>query len=1299
MSKISLDRITSAFGFKDAFNAVLEKIEDEFSDKVLYRDNPPGTANAMTTDLDLGGNDVNNVGAINAEEFVVNGVDVNQAIEDVEAQIAAIPAETQGYRDEAIAARDAAEASEVAAGLSEDAAAASETNAAGSASTATTQAGLAAGYADEAENWANADEDVQVETGKYSAKHFSAKAEGFADDAAATKLLIDAQAAQVALDASESADNAAAAAAAVSTVTDAADAAAISAANAYGSEVAAQDSLALCNAQVLVATDKATIASDAEAVATLKAQEALVSEGIATAKAQEAMLSASAASDSEDAAAASELAAAGSEALAASSASTAVAAKDVAVSSAQAASSDAGTASSARTDAINAKDAAEAAQAECEAIEEGLQTASTHSHSNKPFLDELNEKTIAGYNVIRSQNLPNVGDYQQGTFCIVDAYEPKKVYLNIGLWWIEIPQSDSLYGKVTRFDDVKLLYRVEDGGQRSAVGPDPKWSYADRMYAEDGRYVGLNEPTDLDGDGQLWWSGPGYTNLLQWSEKFDESVWLVNGSTESYTGDVLSGFSSAVQVVGTSDVILGLYQTYSDAEAGTYTLSGYVKPITKDTIGLRFGGPINKNALFDVNDKLEVSVSNVTSGATAGVSCEEDGWYRVWLTYTTSSTVSITGLFGTVDTYARFAVTGAQLTKTDRPVPYVKTTNTLTTVNELTDYVPAIHGDKGVWCGPSYGNLIGAGYENLNLWSVNGSIDKSISGYYEGNPITKFTSTIVGASSIYSINGFGGTSATFSLKLKSENTTRTELLIRNGSTSTNLLNVRLNWDTMTGEIRSGSGTFDIVDLGDGWFEFSASVSSGITSGNQMVFYLYPVSSSGIIGETLLACAPQVTATSVPMPYVLPGTTVASAAGTSGDNGIYFDMAEEPDGVELVYNGGFDTSVDGWVAYNNGTLTHDTDKLAIDNTNQGYGGAYQTISTIPGVKYKISGLFLKDPTNGTVNVGTSIGGSNLATETMTASKVFSLEFVATTATTYVTLITWSGTVGAAQVSKWDNISVQRLSSPLMQCFERSETDGVELVTNGTFDTDSGWVKGTGWSIADGKATHTSPDYGELYQDIALEAGKTYIATFNFTYSSGGGMGFGEVGQAAVFTATASGFYSIKFVSTGAAGIRLTGGSVNGSVDNISIQKLKPATCTVAAEVTMGVSNVDTTAARPVLSWRDSLYDLWYEHNNRIVRTTDGTTGMSPTGIEWSRNERHIKLVQTNADGKQFRVGNKRIGIDEAIQWGSWASFDGSFNPLTALRLAYGNIVPIWLRRVMVSNNGGLSDAEILTRMEA
>jgi hypothetical protein len=420
------------------------------------------------------------------------------------------------------------------------------------------------------------------------------------------------------------------------------------------------------------------------------------------------------------------------------------------------------------------------------------------------------------------------------------------------------------------------------------------------------------------------------------------------------------------------------------------------------------------------------------------------------------------------------------------------------------------------------------------------------------------------------------------------------------------------------------------------------------------------------------------------------------------------MAEEPDGVELVYNGGFDEGVDGWLdsSIGTGSISASDSKLLLSSYGTSdIGITDQAISTVVGGKYTLS-LTITSTTGSynSIKLGTSQNGSQYTALNNLGVGIHTYTFVATSATLWIRFNGYYGT-GTTTI---DNISVQRLSSPLMQCFERSETDGVELVTNGTFDTDSDWVKGTGWSIRGGKATHTSPDYGELSQDISLESGKTYIATFNYIYSSGGGMGFGEVGQTSVFTATASGFYSIKFVSTGATGIRFTGDSVNGSVDNISVQKLKPATCTVAAEVTMGASAEDIPSGsvyHGILTSSDTILSTLYFGKNfdgtiRYSATSaDGTSVRSTSGINWSRNERHIKIVQTNADGTQFRVGNKRIGIDSAIQWSAWTNFDGSFNPLTALRLAYGNTVPIWFRRVMVSNKGGMSDTEIETRMVA
>jgi hypothetical protein len=911
------------------------------------------------------------------------------------------------------------------------------------------------------------------------------------------------------------------------------------------------------------------------------------------------------------------------------------------------------------------------------------------------------------YTVIRSQNLPNVGDYQQGTFCIVDAYEPKKVYLNIGLWWIEIPQSDSLYGKVTRFDDVKLLYRVEDGGQRSAVGPDPNWSYSDRMYAEDGSYVGLNEPTDLNGDGRLWWSGPGYTNHITSN---DITTWSKTGATITTDGDwykvTESVLAEAHYVTSGITAVIGV----------SYTGSITIKPNGRNFayVGLNGGGLV----YFVSVDLITGALASVSGSPVFRSIRNNDGSITVYVSGVATSATSIVldvrvakdtnwasnrNYLG--DGVSGISIQNPQLT-TVFTAPYVPP---LTTVNELTDYVPAIHGDKGVWCGPSYGNLLAVGSENLasTLWG-GGLVDYELTNLRFGNsPVFKAESLSTGAYSLQTVATFPSSNATFSVKLKRGTAFNTDLLFWDATLRSNVVQIGFNWDTLNITIKSGSGTFGLVELDDGWYELSCTI-SGFTVGNSLRTYIYPNSSGGAGGFYCYITCPQLTATSAPMPYVLPGTTVASAAGTSGNNGIYFDMAEEPDGVELVYNGGFDEGVDGWLdsSIGTGSISASDSKLLLSSYGTSdIGITDQAISTVVGGKYTLS-LTITSTTGSynSIKLGTSQNGSQYTALNNLGVGIHTYTFVATSATLWIRFNGYYGT-GTTTI---DNISVQRLSSPLMQCFERSETDGVELVTNGTFDTDSDWVKGTGWSIRGGKATHTSPDYGELSQDISLESGKTYIATFNYIYSSGGGMGFGEVGQTSVFTATASGFYSIKFVSTGATGIRFTGDSVNGSVDNISVQKLKPATCTVAAEVTMGASAEDIPSGsvyHGILTSSDTILSTLYFGKNfdgtiRYSATSaDGTSVRSTSGINWSRNERHIKIVQTNADGTQFRVGNKRIGIDSAIQWSAWTNFDGSFNPLTALRLAYGNTVPIWFRRVMVSNKGGMSDTEIETRMVA
>ena len=76
MAKIDLPTISSGYASNTTFNTTFTAIENEFQQKVLYRNNPAGEPNSMQNDLDLNSNDINNVKDITMTgDFTVDGVD------------------------------------------------------------------------------------------------------------------------------------------------------------------------------------------------------------------------------------------------------------------------------------------------------------------------------------------------------------------------------------------------------------------------------------------------------------------------------------------------------------------------------------------------------------------------------------------------------------------------------------------------------------------------------------------------------------------------------------------------------------------------------------------------------------------------------------------------------------------------------------------------------------------------------------------------------------------------------------------------------------------------------------------------------------------------------------------------------------------------------------------------------------------------------------------------------------------------------------------------------------------------
>lgn len=73
MAKIVLDPVTNG-GTLSTLNANFDKIESEFQNRVLYRDNVSGETNTVVNDIDMDGNNISNIDTVFTQALVVNGV-------------------------------------------------------------------------------------------------------------------------------------------------------------------------------------------------------------------------------------------------------------------------------------------------------------------------------------------------------------------------------------------------------------------------------------------------------------------------------------------------------------------------------------------------------------------------------------------------------------------------------------------------------------------------------------------------------------------------------------------------------------------------------------------------------------------------------------------------------------------------------------------------------------------------------------------------------------------------------------------------------------------------------------------------------------------------------------------------------------------------------------------------------------------------------------------------------------------------------------------------------------------------
>jgi len=152
-------------------------------------------------------------------------------------------------------------------------------------------------------------------------------------------------------------------------------------------------------------------------------------------------------------------------------------------------------------------------------------------------------------------------------------------------------------------------------------------------------------------------------------------------------------------------------------------------------------------------------------------------------------------------------------------------------------------------------------------------------------------------------------------------------------------------------------------------------------------------------------------------------------------------------------------------------------------------------------------------------------------------------------------------------------------------------GAELVTNGTFDTDSDWTLQTGWTIGSGSLNFDGTLlYNTATQDIGAVQGRVYKLTFDVL--SGAFIQIRLGGATAAFAIGpgnyTTGSYEIIAVCTGADNTLRFVSNTNGdttAIDNISVREIDPLAVSIQMDGRMTYADTDGNGTVQQFRWYD------------------------------------------------------------------------------------------------------------------
>ena len=293
------------------------------------------------------------------------------------------------------------------------------------------------------------------------------------------------------------------------------------------------------------------------------------------------------------------------------------------------------------------------------------------------------------------------------------------------------------------------------------------------------------------------------------------------------------------------------------------------------------------------------------------------------------------------------------------------------------------------------------------------------------------------------------------------------------------------------------------------------------------------------------------------------------SGTLDTYPLIADQTNATLGSELVTNGDFSDGSTGWTLGGSWEVNNGEASTTGDGTNQNLKTT-STLSTVAGRTYEVSFLTsnstipnpqLRLYDNGITNPSNVYNDNDGVSFYVNGQHTYTFTATASSKQLILRLNPTSGTITLS------NFSVKEVQGNPAMMINQTSSDiengspYANIVQNGTFDTDSDWTKGTGWSIANGLASCDGSQSSSslFYQNLGSLSGKTINISFTLSNYSAGHLTTAFFGASGTLDqqVSANGNYSFDiYIESGHNGN--TGFTANssfvGSIDNVTLQEV-------------------------------------------------------------------------------------------------------------------------------------------------